>query len=398
MLRRRPAGMAVNELPGARRDRLPEGGNRLSKRSEQFFAVAAPGLEDVCGRELIALGCSGVRVLPGGVEFSGGLREIYSANLWLRTASRILVRLDALHCRDFPTLYRKALRLPWGRFVKPATRLRVRASSRGSRLSHTGRIAATLQEAVDRALGRAVPPEDGPEQLLLARFEDDWCHLSVDSSGDLLHRRAYREDIGPAPLRETLAAGILLLLGWEGATPLVDPMCGSGTFPIEAALLAYRRPPGARRVFSFMNWPRYRPGLWQALLAEAARGETHSGPTILGSDREARVVAAAGRNADRAGVAGMVAFRQQDIACQGAVEGPGLVLCNPPYGARLGRSDDLGALYRLVGQVYRSSFAGWRGALLCPDPHLAAATGLPLRKVAELSSGGIKVALMAAEL
>jgi putative N6-adenine-specific DNA methylase len=372
--------------------------NRLSKRSELLFAVAAPGLENVCARELAALGCAEVRALPGGVEFSGGLREIYLANLWLRSGSRITVRLDALHCRDFPALYRKALRLPWGRFIKPGTRLRVRASSRKSRLNHTGRIAETLLESVDRVLGRAAPPEDGPEQLLIARFEDDWCHLSVDCSGDLLHRRGYREDIGPAPLRETLAAGVLLLLGWEGTTPLVDLMCGSGTFPIEAALLASRRPPGAGRTFSFMNWPRYRPGLWQALLAEAVRGKRDSLPAILGSDRDEKVLEAAGRNAARAGVADLLTFRQQDISAQSTFEGSGLVLCNPPYGARLGRSDDLGALYSLLGKVYRNSFAGWRGALLCPDPHLAEATGLPLRKVAVLDSGGIRVALMVAEL
>jgi putative N6-adenine-specific DNA methylase len=370
----------------------------LSKRSEELFAVAAPGLENVCARELAALGFSGVRALPGGVEFSGGLREIYLANLWLRTASRITVRMEALHCRDFPTLYRKALRLPWGRFIKPDTRVHVRASSRGSRLNHTGRIASTLLDSVDHALGRSTPPECGPEQLLIARFEDDWCHLSVDSSGELLYRRGYREDIGPAPLRETLAAGILLLLGWEGETPFVDPMCGSGTFPIEAALLASRRPPGAGRVFSFMGWPRYRPGLWQALLAEAVRKQKNSVPAISGSDRDGKVLEAAGRNAVRAGVAGLVAFRQQDVSTRRVVEGPGLVMCNPPYGARLGRCDDLESLYRLLGGVYRSSFAGWRGALLCPDPHLAEATGLPLRKVAELNSGGIKVALMATEL
>jgi putative N6-adenine-specific DNA methylase len=370
----------------------------LSKQAEQLFAVVAPGLEGVCAEELAALGCAGIRILPGGVEFTGGLREIYLANLWLRTASRILVRLEALRCRDFPTFFRKAVRLPWGRFVKPSTRLQVRASSRGSRLNHTGRIAATLQEAVEHALGRAAPPENGPEQLLLARFEDDCCYLSVDSSGELLHRRGYREDVGPAPLRETLAAGILLLLGWSGATPLVDPMCGSGTFPIEAALLASRCAPGAGRKFSFMNWPRYRPGLWQALLAEAVRGQTPSGPAILGGDCDGQVLAAAGRNAARAGMAERVAFRQQDLDSLVAVEGPGLVLCNPPYGARLGRAEDLRPLYGRLGQLYRDTFAGWQGALLCSDPTLAAATGLPLRQLAQLNNGGIRVALLVADL
>jgi putative N6-adenine-specific DNA methylase len=370
----------------------------VTKRCEQLFAIVAPGLEEVCATELTGLSFSDVRVVPGGVEFSGGLREIYLANLWLRSGSRVLVRFGEIRCRDFPTLYRKALRLPWGRYLKVGTRIKVRAVSHRSRLQHTGRIAETLQEAVDRALGGTAEGTAVAEQLLFVRFEDDCCHLSMDSSGELLHRRGYREDVGAAPMRETLAAGILQLLGWDGTRPLVDPMCGSGTIPIEAALLAGRCPPGSARSFSFMNWPGYRAGLWQALLQESARQTMEPGPLIAGSDCDGQVLAAARRNAERAGVGERLVLRQADLADLTAFDGQGLVLCNPPYGARLGCDQDLIPLYRSLGHTCKTVFGGWRIALVCLDPRLAAATGLSLRKRAMLNNGGLRVSLLEGNL
>jgi putative N6-adenine-specific DNA methylase len=373
----------------------------LKNRCEQLFAVAAPGLEAVCAEELTRLGLAGViRTVPGGVEFSGGLREIYLANLWLRCASRILVHFGEMHCRDFPALYRKALSLPWGRFVKGETRLKIKVVCHRSRLQHSGRIAETLQQAADRVLGRAaIGAGDACEQLLLVRMEDDCYRLSMDSSGELLHRRGYREDIGPAPMRETLAAGILQLLGWDGTCALFDPMCGSGTFPIEAALLAGRLPPGSRRSFSFMDWPRYRPGLWQVLLDEGLRKSREPKITsIAGSDCDTLVLAAAERNAERAGVRGRIDLRRAELADIVRQEGPGLVLCNPPYGTRLGGEGDLRPLYRKLGRVCRAAFKGWRFAMVCPDRQLASATGLSFRQVALLNNGGLRVALLVADL
>jgi putative N6-adenine-specific DNA methylase len=358
-----------------------------------LFAVTAPGLEGVCAAELTALGLAGEEQ-HGGVAFAGGLRELYLANLWLRSASRVLVRVAEIKSRDFPDLFNHLRRLPWGRFIKAETRVRVRASSHRSRLQHTGRIAETVAEAVDRALGRAQAPHEGEEQLVLARFEDDVCLLSVDASGELLHRRGYREETAHAPLRETLAAGILLLLGWDGSETLVDPMCGSGSFPIEAALLARRRPPGAERSFAFMNWPRYRPGLWQALLSEALRRQRSAPVAILGRDRDGAAVAAARRNAARAGEGETVRIEDGKLAeLELPGDGPGLLLCNPPYGERLGRDEDLVALYRTLGVV--GCRPGWRMAFICPDPALARATGLAVRPVAQLVNGGIPVTLYA---
>jgi putative N6-adenine-specific DNA methylase len=324
------------------------------------------------------------------------LNELYRANLWLRSASRILVRVGEVRARAFPELFQRTLRLPWGRFVRPATPLQVRASCHTSRLLHSGRIAETVSAAVARALG-TVPVTSADGQLLLARFVDDRCQLSIDSSGALLHRRGYREEGGVAPLRETLAAGILLLLGWDGEVPLADPMCGSGTFPIEGALIAGHCPPGALRSFAFMHWPGYRPGLWQALQQEAARGRRNSTQAIGGSDRDSEIVAAAGRNAIRAAVADRIEFMTGELAALAPRMGPGLVVVNPPYGGRIGSVSALSALYARMGSELQRAFPSWRIALLAPETQLARATRLPLQLVAHLHNGGIAVGLYATE-
>lgn len=365
----------------------------MKKHTDQLFAATSPGLEGVCAAELTALGMAGVKAVAGGVEFTGALRELYLANLWLRTASRVVVRFGELRCRDFPTLYRKALQLPWGRFVKPGTRLQVRATCRRSRLQHTERIADTLQKAMTRALGGMSPDEKAPTQLLIVSVEDDLCRLSLDSSGELLHRRGYRQDIGAAPLRETLAAGILMLLGWQGDQPLFDPMCGSGTFLIEGAMLALNRPPGAEREFAFMGWPRYRQGLWQALLLEAAKLGKECCPPLTGADRDSEVLDAARRNAKRAGVSDYLLLQPVELSQQAIPpSSPGVALANPPYGARLGRGE-LDDIYRDLGRVYSQVLPGWHRAFLCPDPRLAKVVGLSLQQIGNLQNGGIRVGL-----
>lgn len=369
----------------------------MKKTEDRLFAIVPPGLESICAGELQALDLAGVEVVAGGVEFSGGLRELYLANLWLRSASRVVVRLGSLRSRDFPDFYRKLVRLPWGRFLRADSGVQVRATSHGSRLMHSGRIAETVEAAINRALGREATPQSGPAQLVLVRFEADLCQVSIDSSGELLHRRGYREETAQAPLRETLAAALLLQLQWDGSTPLVDPMCGSGTFVIEAALLARKLPPGRARRFAFMNWPRYRPGLWQALLLEAGRQARPLTVAIVGADRDPRAVAAARRNAERAGVADDVRLECVELARLRAPAGCGLMLANPPYGARLESGSDLAPLYREFGQAWRGAFAGWRAALLCPAEAPLAKTGFALRPLALLHNGGLAVTLFVTE-
>jgi len=367
----------------------------VKKRKDHFFAVTAPGLEEVCAAELHRLGVPDVNVGFGGVTFSGGYSELYRANLWLRTASKVLVRVGEFRARDFPDLYRKALSLPWGRFLRVGSSFRVRGSAHRSRLMHTGRISTTVAEAIERSLGghSEASSNEEVEAAILVRVEEDLCTLSIDSSGALLHRRGYRGTSVPAPLRETLAAGVLLLSGWDGRTPLLDPMCGSGTIPLEGGLLALGRAPGLNRRFAFMGWPRYRPGLWDALILDARRGERTDIPSLFGYDREEVAVHAASANALRAGLDSDVRFDRNDFFCVGPPCRKGFLLCNPPYGARLKEGADMIPFFREFGKRCRTVFSMWDVAFLCPEERLAAATGLDLNVTASLVNGGIPVKL-----
>ena len=365
---------------------------------DEIFAVTAPGLEKVCADEISSLLARNVAAERGGVSFSGSLEDLYRVNLWSRVASRILVRVGSVKATDFPELHRKVKRLPWGRFVKPDTPIVVRSSSRQSRLNHTGRINETLIDAINGSLGRTGCSTSATAQTIIARFNNDSCQFSVDSSGELLHRRGYRTEVSQAPLRETLAAGILRLLGWDEQQPLYDPMCGSGTFLIEAALIAIDRAPGLEREFAFQSWPKYRAGLWNNILNEARRNERQPTVSLCGSDVDAEVVEVAKRNAERAGCADLINFSKVDIDDVEAGATSGMVVCNPPYGIRLGDESELDPLYQKIGALYSKSFKGWRGALFCPSEQLAKETGLNLKVVAKLVNGGVPTNLFAGKL
>jgi putative N6-adenine-specific DNA methylase len=361
---------------------------------EEFFAIVSPGLEPVCAAELRELGLAPARACPGGVEFAGLLADLYRANLHLRTASRIVVRFASFRCRDFPALYRQTSRLPWGRFLRPETPLSCRVTCRNSRLLHTGRVAETVQAAADHALGRQ-PLSATEGQLVLVRIVDDVVELSIDSSLELLHRRGYRTSVAAAPLRETLAAGMLRLLGWHGSEPLADPLCGTGTLLLEGALLAARRAPGLQREFAFKHWPGYRTGLWEQLCQVARRAERPCPVTIAGADLDGAALAAAGANLERAGIAAAVTLQQLELAAQPVHPGGGLVVCNPPYGKRLTTRQPLTVYYAGLGHELQRAYPGWRKALICPELRLAQATGLPLRELAVLDNGGLQVGLYA---
>jgi putative N6-adenine-specific DNA methylase len=367
------------------------------KQVAELFAITSPGLEKVCAEELRRLGVSDVKRLPGGVEFTGRLADLYRANLWLRSASRVVVRFPAFSARDFPTLFRQALRLPWGRFVKPTCPVIVRVTSRQSRLMHTGRVADTLNAAVNRVLGRTEDPRGDTKQLILARIVQDQVQISIDSSGALLHRRGYRHATTCAPLRETLAAGVLQLLAWDGQRALCDPMCGSGTFLWEAALIAGQQPPGRHRSFAFMHWPGWRAGLWHQLCQNADQNRLESAVPLMGYDQDASAVAAARDNGDRLGLHDRVTIQQKVVSSLPVDHAEGLVVCNPPYGLRLPVERDLTRFYHELAHHLRRAFPCWRLALLCPDSALLARAGLKFEPIATLDNGGIKVSLVVSE-
>jgi putative N6-adenine-specific DNA methylase len=365
------------------------------RRTEQLYAVVSPGLESICAAELSALEITPQEVTVGGIAFAGRLRDLYLANLWLRTASRILVRFTEFRSRDFPDLYRKAHRLPWGRFIQPEASVAFRVTCHSSRLNHTTRIAETLESALNQALGRSTNPVGDNPQLVLVRVVDDQVVISIDSSGELLHRRGYRQSVTVAPLRETLAAGVLMLLGWNGTSPLADPMCGSGSFLLEGALLARQQAPGLDRSFAFMNWPGYREGLWNLLCSEAQRLAVDVPLAISGADENPKAVIAAKANCQRCGVAEQIIIDQLRLSEQPTHDGQGLVVCNPPYGKRLNLGENPELYYSELGRQLQRAYPGWKLAMLCSNPSLVKATSLPFRQIASLDNGGLNVGLFA---
>lgn len=379
----------------------------------ELFAVALPGLEPLVAAELDGLGLGPARIVPGGVAFRGDWAGLVAANLHLRTATRVLVRLAEFTAASFPVLSRRLVEIPWEDLVPPhaPVRLAVRATAHRSRLYHTGAIAERVHLAVAARLGVPVElarsrdeTEDDPEVsyahstlLLVVRLERDRCTVSVDSSGDPLHRRGYRLATAKAPLRPTLAAALLLAAAWRPGEPLLDPFCGSGTIAIEAARLAAGVPAGVLRDFACARWP-VLAAAYPALRAAAATrvAPPAASAPILASDRDPGAVQAARENARRAGVEDTISFAVQPFAACRPCGPRGLLLTNPPYGLRVGRVRTLRDLYAHIGHVLKDRFQDWRVALLCP-PELRRTVELDMRPVLRTRTGGLAVELALAD-
>jgi len=374
-----------------------------------LFAVAAPGLEAICGAELRALGIAATAE-PGGAAWEGTTDDVHRANLWLRTAGRVVVRAASFRARSFIELERHARRVPWERWVKRGRAVRLRVTSKKSKLYHEGAIAERMLGFVEDRVGgigassAAKGPDDdadgGDAQLFVVRVHRDEVTISADSSGALLHLRGYRQAVAKAPLRETLAAAMLRGAGWTGNAPLLDPMCGSGTIPIEAALLARNVAPGLAaasrepRAFAFTAWPGHDAAAWERAVAAARDAILPASPVpVAGSDRDAGAVEAARANAERAGVAGGVEFDVRPVSAMEPPPGPGLLVCNPPYGVRVGEIDALRNLYAALGRTARARCPGWTVALLAAERKLEAQVGIPFAEAFRTSNGGIPVRL-----
>lgn len=354
------------------------------------YAVTAPGLETVTAAELTALGLLPTAAEPGGVAFTTDHRGLYAANLHLRTASRVLVRLGTFEAKGFPELERRARTVAWDTVLGQGMTPTFRVTSKKSRLYHQDAIAERLARVVGAA------PDGEPQEFVVRVFRDRFT-LSADSSDALLHQRGYRLATAKAPLRETLAAAMLLGVGWDPSTPLVDPFCGSGTIAIEAALVARGIAPGRHRDFAFMRWPGFDEAVWRGLLAEADAAVRPAVPApILASDRDAGAIRAATANAERAGVLADIVFRQAPLSSLAVPMGQGLLLTNPPYGVRVGEVARLRDLYASLGALAHRALAGWRVAMLSADDRLLAQAGLPWEEVWRTRNGGIPVRLVQA--
>jgi putative N6-adenine-specific DNA methylase len=373
--------------------------NRLSA-----FAVTAPGIETICATELRGLGIDAI-VEDGGVSWNADLESVARANLWSRTASRILVRVAEFKAKAFFELELHAKRIRWEQFVGDETSVAFRVTCRKSKLYHSDAVAERLAQSVKRRIPNVefssdASADDSPAsdatQLFVVRVLRDVCTISADSSGALLHFRGYRQALAKAPLRETLAAAMLLAAEWRGDIALADPMCGSGTIPIEAALIARRIAPGRSRHFAFQRWPDAKRANWSKLLDEARSAELPRSPvSIVGADRDAGAIDAARANAERAGVSGDVSFVQQPISAL-RLETTSAVIINPPYGVRVGETPDLKNLYAQIGNVLRKQPAHWVFGMLSADPNLERQTRLMLQERFRTKNGGIPVRFVTA--
>ncbi len=473
--------------------------------SYDCFAIAAPGLETLVAHELVSLGVTDARAVPGGVEFRADAERLAEVQLRTRTATRVIVRLARFRATAFHELERLARKVEWARVLPEGARFRLRVTCRKSKLYHSDgvaeRVAAAVvrgvpgaqfevgsvveddqdsDEAVEEAHGsvpgagastaaeqqsepeppelrpapaagkgfnpwavaskkyeeravakaesaalgatqrverltaapkpvpkavatvRAAAPKPGelPAQLFVVRFDHDVCTISADASGELLHRRGYRLAVGRAPLRETLAAAMLIGAEWDPSTPLVDPMCGSGTIAIEGAMIARRIAPGLSRPFAAERWPETPAGVWAAARAGAKQEIIPAtGVPIIAADRDEGAIENAKANARRVGVHDMIDFRVAAVSALEVPDAPrGSLVANPPYGVRVGESKSLRDLFARLGQVVHERCVGWRVALLSADRTSDAQVRLPFTEVFATSNGGIAVRLVAADV
>jgi 23S rRNA (guanine2445-N2)-methyltransferase / 23S rRNA (guanine2069-N7)-methyltransferase len=374
-----------------------------------LFATAPKGIEPLLAEELQQLGATAVHISRGGVAFQGTLVSAYRACLWSRTANRILLPLAGFPAADPEALYQGVYTIPWEEHLAPDGTLAVDFNATSSQITHTQFGAQKVKDAiVDRLrehYGRRPSVErQRPDVRLNCYLHNDQATVYLDLSGDSLHKRGYREETVIAPLKENLAAALLLKANWPAIAaaggPLLDPLCGSGTLPIEAALLAADSAPGLfRQYWGFLGWRQHAPALWTALLAEA-RQRREQGlskvPLIMGYDHDPCAIRGALANAGRAGVQSRVHLECRELS---QAEPPrsatsGLVIVNPPYGERLGAAQELESLYAQLGDWLKAHCQGWQAAVFTGNPELGKRMGLRARKVNAFYNGALPCKLL----
>lgn len=354
------------------------------------FLVASPGLEAPLLSEARDHGFANPRQVAGGVEIDGTLAEAIRANRHLRSAVRVLWRVAQFRAPHLAQLDKRARRVPWRDWLRGDVPVKVEAVCRRSKIYVNKAARARIVGALEAA---GVPVAETADLVIKLRIEDDLAVISIDTTGDALHRRGHKTFVGKAPLRETMAAGFLDLMGFDGSQSVVDPMCGSGTIPLEAAEIAAGLVPGRSRRFAYESLADV-PVVEDGRLRRGYLDPGEAGARFFGFDRDAGAVAGAAQNAERAGVAGLCHFTHQAVSDLAPPPGvPGLVLTNPPYGARIGNRKSLFAVYGALGATLTARFSGWQVGIVTADGGLATATGLDLSASAPVDHSGTKVRL-----
>ncbi|MEM9127242.1 MAG: class I SAM-dependent RNA methyltransferase [Pseudomonadota bacterium] len=365
------------------------------KTELEIFLVATPGLEAPLCAEAADLGFAKTRVIRGGVLCQGTWSDVWRANLYMRGANKVLVRIGGFPAVHLAQLDKRARKFPWSDILRPDVPIKVEATCRKSRIYHAGAARQRVERAISETLGAQISAQ--ADVRILLRIEKDLCTFSLDSSGDPLHKRGHKRVVAKAPMRETMAAMFLRECGYDGSEPVLDPMCGSGTFVVEAAEIALVLAPGRSRHFAFEHLAGFDTQAWVEL--KNAGHTNASDLRVYGSDRNAGAIEAAVSNAAQAGVQANTRFQHRAISdIKPPSEQPGLVIVNPPYGTRIGDEKRLRSLYGSLGKTLKERFQGWRVGVITSAPALARATRLPFLPAGPIvDHGGTKIRLYRTE-
>lgn len=348
---------------------------RVTAREHTFFVTVSPGLVDICRGEMERLfpDKKEIRTVDGGIEFTGKVADCYRTNLHLRTASRILMRLGSFKATSFRELEKKVAAFPWELYLKNGPLPEIHVSLKKSRLYHKEAVAVRIEKILGSCFPEMGEKSSGTAsgemgQALFIRAVEDRFTISLDSSGELLYRRGIKTHGGRAPMRETLAAAALIHAGYDGRMPLVDPMCGSGTFSLEAAMIAMNMPAGWFREFAFTGWPCFSSGIWKHIRREAEKkirpGEKG---LVFASDMDAKALSSLEKSILNTEFAGIIQVAQNDffkLEPLSLTEEKGLVIINPPYGLRIGTVKESGEMVPRIMTRFNNRYRGWKAAVI----------------------------------
>lgn len=371
-----------------------------------FFATTSKGLEQALCWELGRIGVKNPEIVSGGVQFEGSQESYYRANLYLRTAIRVLLKIKDFPCESYDELYARCRDIDWLEYLGLSNTLAVDCNCRNSVLTHSQYGSRKVKDAIvdqfrDKTGRRPDVDPKSPDVRINAHIFNNHCILSLDTSGESLHLRGYRKLIKEAPMKETLAAGIIDYSGWDCNVPLYDPMCGSGTILIEAVLKAANVAPGLlRRDFGFHRWRSFDRALWQKLVNEAEQKVKRNVPCRLyGSDIDADAVRTAAENARAAALVDrFIKFEVRDVTQFRPQADSGVIITNPPYGERMGEKENLKDFYKQLGDVLKHNCKGHTAFLLIGDTELVKSVGLRTSQKLIIHNGPIECRLTKYEI
>ncbi len=370
-----------------------------------YFATVARGLEEIAAKELELLGAKEIKTDFTGVHFQGNKELFYRVNLWSRIIFRVLVPIEEVNSYNATQLYKNVYKIDWSEYLQPHQTFLVNCTGGNQKLNHTHFTALQIKNAIvdqqrERFNTRSNIDLENPDIIINAHINNNYCTISLDSSGTSLHRRGYRSAMGLAPLKETLAAALLDLANWTPNIPFLDPMCGSGILPIEAALKGLNIAPGLyRNKFSFQNWLDFDQAMYEQIVNEAKNQQlSQLKAPIFGSDKDRNIIEQARNNVTACGLDHEIKLTQVQLKNIEAPTPEGIIICNPPYGKRIGNSEELGALYKLLGDVLKQRFKGWTAYILTGNKQLSKQIGLRTSRRIPIYNSSLPCTLLKYEL